>query len=477
MEPLAKELVTSEDNVVFKPNEGPQTSFLSSPEQEVFYGGAKGGGKTYALLVDCLRYCQFKTHRALLLRRSIPDLKDIIFKAKTLYPKAFPGVRWSENDKTFYFPSGARIEMGYCETQSDLVRYQGQNYTWIGVDEICQFPFVQEMLNYLRANIRTTDPDNVPPMFRCTGNPGEVASEFMKKEFVEKSPEGVTFWQTVDVFDPRKKVKVRVRISKKFIKATVFDNPYLMQDNSYLATLASLPEVKRKQWLDGSWDVSEFSAFPEFDHNIHVVSSFPLPRDCKRVKGADWGHRQPGACYWGAVLPSGQLVIYREFVFQGKDGHRVAQEGRAMEMGEPKSLGVLDASAWNQKGTLGQSVGEAFQMNWPAWVPSSRARMANNSSRALRKNLVHQHLAIDPMTGNPRIVIFPQCRKLIEALAGIPVDKHDPEVVDTDSPLDHYYDALSYLLQGRPSQLRSWADPFLRTEVYEPPVVDQLFGY
>ena len=477
MEPEFKEVIEQSEEAAFRPNAGPQTDFLAASEQEVFYGGAKGGGKTYSLIIDPLRYCSFKNHRALLLRRSLTDLKDVVFKAKILYPKAFPGVRWSENDKAFYFPSGARIEMGYCETASDLVRYHGQNYNYIGVDEICHFPFVQEMLNYLRANIRTVDPINTPPMFRATGNPGEVSSDYMKKEFIDPAPAGETFWKTVDIFDPRTKQKRKVHISKRFIKATVFDNPYLLADDSYLATLASLPEIKRKQWLEGSWDVSENSAFPEFDPNVHVVNSFEIGRDWKRIKGQDWGFSSEGAVYWGAVSPSGQLIIYREFVFRKKDAMQVAHEGRAMELGEPRSYGIIDASAFQQRGTLGQSIGEIMQQNWPSWVPSSRARVANNSSRAHRKNLVHTHLAIDPTTGNPRMVIFPQCRKLIESLAGIPVDKNNPEVVDTDSPLDHFFDALSYLLQGRPSQLRSWTDPFSRKAEPAYKVVNSEFGY
>ena len=477
MDPSIQAIVAEEDNVAFKPNEGPQTEFLSSPEQEVFYGGAKGGGKTYALLIDPLRYCRFKTHRALILRRSLTDLKDVIFKAKTLYPKAFPGVRWSDNDKCFYFPSGARIEMGYCETQSDLSRYQGQNYTMICVDEICSFPFIEELLTYLRANIRTTDPINVPPMFRATGNPGEVSSDYIKKDFIDPAPENTTFWKTVKIFDPRTKEHRNVNISKKFIKATVFDNPYLLEDDSYLATLASLPEVKRKQWLDGSWDVSEHSAFPEFDTNMHVVAPFPIERDWKRIKGQDWGYSSDGAVYWCAVQPQGQLVIYREFVFRKKDALRVAQEGRAMELGEPRSLGILDASAWQQRGTLGQSIGEIMQSHWPSWTPSSRARVNNTSSRAHRKNLIHQHLAINPMTGLPRLVIFPQCRKLIEALSAIPLDKNNPECFDTDSAHDHYVDALSYLLQGRPTQLRAWSDPFETKTETRYAVQDATFGY
>lgn len=477
LDPDIKDIINDKDNTVFKPHPGPQTDFLSSPEREVLYGGAKGGGKSYALLVDPLRYVEWRTSRALIIRRSTPDLRDMVAKAQYIYNKAYPTAKWSANQNMFTFPSGARIEFTFCENLSDVPRFHGINMTYCGLDEAASHPYLPELLNYIRSNIRSVDPINVPPMLRMTANPGEVSSDYLRREFVERSPPNKTFWDHVKIFDNRTKEHRIVNISKKYIPATIFDNPSLLQDDSYLATLASLPETKRKQWLEGDWFVSEMSAFPEFDKNLHVVAPFEIGRDWKRIKGQDWGFSSDGAVYWGAVSPQGQLVIYREFVFRKKDAMQVAHEGRAMEIGEGRSYGIIDASAFQQRGTLGQSIGEIMNMAWPSWVPSSRARMANNSSRAHRKNLVHTHLALNPMTGLPRMVIFPQCRRLIEALAGIPVDKNNPEVVDTDSPLDHYFDALSYLLQGRPSQLRTWSDPFMRKAEKSYEIRDQTFGY
>lgn len=477
LSPEIKEIIEDESNVAFKASPGPQTSFLAAPEREVLYGGAKGGGKSYALLVDPLRYCGSRHSRALIIRRSTPDLRDMISKSMHIYPKAYPDAKWHANQNMWRFSSGATIEFTFCENPSDVSRFHGINMTYCGLDEAASHPYLAELLNYIRSNIRSVDPVNVPPMLRMTANPGEVASHYLRKEFVERAPANETFWDHIKIFDERTKMYRTVNISKKYIPATIFDNPYLLKDDSYLATLASLPETKRKQWLEGNWFVSEMSAFPDFDEHLHVVKPFEIGRDWKRVKGQDWGFSSDGAIYWGAVRPNGQLVIYREFVFRKKDAMQVAHEGRAMELGEPRSPGIIDASAFQQRGTLGQSIGEIMQQNWPSWTPSSRARMGNTSSRAHRKNLVHTHLAINPMIGEPRMVIFPNCRKLIEALAGIPVDKNNPETVDTDSSLDHYFDALSYLLQGRPAQLRSWTDPFDKVASNNYPVYDQAFGY
>ena len=124
--PNVKEAV-KEQEIIFEPNEGPQTQFLAASEREVFYGGARGGGKSYAMLIDPLRYCDKQKHRGLLLRRSMPELRDLINHSQQLYPKAYPGAKWREQEKEWRFPSGAKIDFGYAENTTDALLYQGQS--------------------------------------------------------------------------------------------------------------------------------------------------------------------------------------------------------------------------------------------------------------------------------------------------------------------------------------------------------------
>jgi hypothetical protein len=144
--------------VVFSANEGPQTDFLAADEKDVLYGGAAGGGKSYAMLVDPLRYAHKKAHRALILRRSMPELREMIDKSRELYPQAFPGAKFREVEKLWNFPSGAKIEFGFLERDADVYRYQGQAYSWIGFDEITHLP-TEFSWNYLASRLRTTDPE------------------------------------------------------------------------------------------------------------------------------------------------------------------------------------------------------------------------------------------------------------------------------------------------------------------------------
>ena len=127
-------------NIIFQPNKGPQRDFLAASEREVFYGGARGGGKSYAMLIDPLRYCHKENHRCLLLRRTMPELRDLINHSQRLYSRAYPGAKWREQEKEWRFPSGAKIEFGFLERDADVYRYQGQAYSWIGFDEITHLP-------------------------------------------------------------------------------------------------------------------------------------------------------------------------------------------------------------------------------------------------------------------------------------------------------------------------------------------------
>ena len=162
--------VEQAQEILFSPNPGPQTEFLSANEREVLYGGSAGGGKSYAMLADPVRYLNNPNFRGLLVRRTTEELRELISVSKQLYPKAVPNIRFMERDKTWVAPSGATLWLSYLDRDDDVTRYQGQAFSWIGFDELTQWstPFAWD---YLRSRLRTSD-TSLPIYMRATTNPG-----------------------------------------------------------------------------------------------------------------------------------------------------------------------------------------------------------------------------------------------------------------------------------------------------------------
>ena len=302
---LLQENTTIEDpfegkEIIFQPNEGPQTDFLAASEQEVLYGGAAGGGKSYALLADPLRYFGNPNFNGIVFRRTNDELRELKFKAQELYKKAYPGTQWREKDSTFIFPSGARLWFTYLERDDDVLRYQGQAFCYVGFDELTQYP-TPFAFDYMRSRLRTTD-KTLPLFMRATTNPGGPGHGWVKRMFIDPAPHGQAFdaldlstgevlrWPERDgKGNPHPKAGQPL-FQRRFIPAKLSDNKYLSEDGQYEANLLSLPEQKRRQLLEGDWNVADGAAFPEFRESIHVVEPFEIPRDWRRFRSADFGY-------------------------------------------------------------------------------------------------------------------------------------------------------------------------------------------
>jgi len=461
--PNIKKLITDRE-IIFQANEGPQTQFLAASEREVFYGGARGGGKSFALLADPLRYCTKQKHRALIIRRTMPELRDLINHSQQLYPKAYPGAKWREQEKEWKFPSGARIEFGYAENLTDVLRYQGQSYTWIGIDELPQYANV-DIYNFLRSSLRSVDPD-IPVYMRATGNPGNVGSLWVKNMFVDPAVPNTKF--DIEIQTP---LGVK-KISRRFIPAKLQDNPYLMQTDDYYAMLASLPEVQRKQFLEGNWEAYEDSSFPEFSKEIHVIKPFDIPRNWMRFRTCDWGYSSPACCLWLAVDFDNNIFVYRELYTQRVTADIFARKVLDAEQGEYIRYGVLDSSTWARRGDIGPSIAETMILEGCKWRPSDRSPR----SRVAGKLELHKRLRPDEDTGYPSLFILDNCVNLIRTLPMLPVDKNNPEDVNTHAE-DHAYDALRYGCMSRP--IHPIKQDFMDkvNENKQPKPADSIFGY
>jgi hypothetical protein len=158
-------------DIVFQPNAGPQTEFLSSSEREVLYGGAAGGGKSYAMLADPLHGLNSPNFSGLLVRHTTEELRELIQKSQELYPRAIPGIKWSERKSQWTSPRGGRLWMSYLDKDMDVTRYQGQAFNWIGFDELTQWssPYAWD---YMRSRLRSAFSQELGLYMRATTNPG-----------------------------------------------------------------------------------------------------------------------------------------------------------------------------------------------------------------------------------------------------------------------------------------------------------------
>lgn len=446
--------------VVFRPHPGPQEAFLAATEQEVLYGGAAGGGKSYAMLADPMRYFDNPNFNGVLFRKTNDELRELIMKSHGLYDKAFPGARWQEQKSRWLFPSGAQMWLTYLDRDIDVERYQGQAFTWIGFDELGHWesPYAW---NYMRSRLRSTDP-TLPLSQRATANPGGLGGHWIKKMFINPSPPNKAFdardLETNEpmVYPDGHEKAGQPLFQRKFIPAKLSDNPSLTQDGKYEASLLSLPKHLREQLLYGNWDIMDGAAFPEFDQRLHIIEPFEIPRSWKKFRSCDFGYSTFSAVHWFAIDPAYEtLIVYRELYVSKHTGLDLAKKIKELEKDENIMYGVLDSSVWQQRGQNGPSIAEEMIMYGVKWRPSDRTA----GSRTAGKNRLHELLKPRDMgvfeDGSPRPMIpgiqfFNTCRQIISDLPTLPTHPDGKDDIDDKFSSDHTYDSIRYGIMTRP---------------------------
>ena len=437
--------------IIFEPNPGPQTEFLAAPEREVLYGGAAGGGKSYGLLADPMRYFGHKQFNGLILRRTNDELRELVWKSQEVYPRAYQGAKWQEKKSQWVFPSGARLWMTYLEREEDVLRYQGQAFSYIGFDELTQHatPF---SWNYMRSRLRTTASD-LPIYMRATSNPGGPGHQWVKRMFIDPAPPNKAFPATdidtgkVLAYPESHARSGRPLFYRRFIPATLRDNPYLYEEGSYEANLLSLPEMQKRQLLEGDWAIAEGAAFKEFRPSLHVIAPFEIPHTWRRFRSCDFGYSSYSAVHWYAIDPAYEtLYVYRELYVGQHTAKELARVILQAEDGENISYGVLDSSCWHNRGQIGPSIAEEMISMGCRWRPSDRT----NGARVAGRNRLHELLKVDDTTDAPKILFFNTCRQIIADLPVIPTDPKGTDDIDPRFASDHSYDSIRYGIMSRP---------------------------
>ena len=329
----------------------------------------------------------------------------------------------------------------------------------------------------MRSRLRSTAPD-LPIFMRATTNPGGRGHAWVKKMFIDPAPYNRTFdatdTETGEVLRyPYGHSKAgKPLFKRRFIPARLSDNPYLAQAGDYEAMLLSLPEQQRRQLLEGDWDIKEGAAFTEFNRDIHVVQPFHIPANWVKFRACDYGYGSYSGVLWFAVAPDEQLIVYRELYVSKVLATDLADMILNLEAEDGNiKYGVLDSSLWHKRGDTGPSLAEQMINRGCRWRPSDRSK----GSRVAGKNEIHRRLQVDEFTEEPRLVFFDSCTETISQLPALPVDKRNPEDVDTHSE-DHLYDALRYGIMSRPRFSIFDYDPMGRPSGGMR-VADSTFGY
>ena len=404
-----------------KPNER-QRAFFASRARFTAYGGARGGGKSWALrrklTALCLRYPGI---RCLLIRRSYPELRSNHVRPLL---QEYPGlIEYRESEKCLFFPNGSSISLGYCASDRDVLRYQGQEYDIIAIDEATQLS--EHQFSIFKACLRGTGA--YPRRMYLTCNPGGIGHAWVKRLFVDR-----VFRSDESPEDYR------------FIPARIYDNPVLLQaDPDYVRSLESLPEKLKAAWLHGRWDVFEGQFFPEFEERIHVCEPQEIPEELRFFAALDYGFDMLAALLLGADA-SGRLYVLREVC---RPGLTLRQAGEAVsELCSGHSVEYITASPdlWNRRQDTGRSGFEIMQAvpGMPPMTAADNRRVAG--WRILREYLSHSS------ENPPRLQISSACKTLVASLPALLCSTDRPEDASSEPhAVTHAPEALRYGVMSR----------------------------
>lgn len=427
-----------------------QLLFLMAVCRWVIFGGARGGGKSWAVrtkaILLCLAYAGIKI---LIVRRTYQEL--VANHAKPLKKELNGIAKYNKTEKEFTFENGSTIKLLYCGGDEDLSQYQGQEFDVIFIDEATQMTEYQ--IKEINVCIRGTN--DFPKRMYLTCNPGGKGHQFVKR-LVERKflPEE----------DPEDYV---------FIQSLVTDNKALMKAQpEYVKQLKALPPKIREAWLYGRWDIYEGQFFEEFRDDpshygdrkyTHVIPAMEeIPRGWKIYRSFDWGYGKPFSCGWWAIDYDG--VAYRILELYGcrenspnegvkwtddKIFARIAEIEHTHPYLKGREIhGVADPSCWDTS-KFGTSTMDTAARHRVYFDKAQNARIDGWKQ-------MHYRLAFDD-NGYPMMYIFDNCKAFIRTIPLLCYDEHNPEDLDTDDE-DHVADDARYFCMMRPIKPRMAAN-------------------
>lgn len=461
----------------FVPQPGPQWDLLTVPVRDLLFGGARGGGKSYGMLGHYIakaertvrHYGQRDSFNGILVRRTLPELEDMILKAH----KIFQGIgEWKDTKKTYVFPKqgvygGATLKFRYLEKDKDAERYQGHEYQWVGVEEGGNFPSPAP-INKMRATLRSGT--GVDCYFLMTANPGGPGHNHLKADYIIPAPPNTPFIV-------RQEIRGRVvEFYRMFIPSKLEDNKLLMEnDPDYVARVVAATngqEWLARAWLDGDWDIVAGGMFDDlWDAKIHVLQPFKIPRSWRIYRAFDWGSSKPFSVGWwaesdGSVCQMADgtyktfppRTLFRIDEWYGWNG--VPDTGlKMLEIDIAKGIKQRETTrGWDVIGGPADTMifdvrnGECLAdhhrkqgIYWQAADKSPGSRITGwQEIRGRLQNSRKERME------DPGLFVFDSCRQFIRTFPVAQRDKNKPDDVDTDTE-DHILDETRYMVRHKPN--------------------------
>lgn len=422
-----------------------QDLFLRDHHRHVAFGGARGGGKSWAIRTKAV-ILAFKHPgiQIMIIRRTYPELQaNHIRPLKKLLHVGTPKcpIKYNDSQKIMTFPNGSTIQFGYCKTEADTDRYQGTEVDILFLDEATQLS--EQQIKDLNACVRGTS--RYPRRTYYTCNPGGKSHGYIKRLFVQK--EYLTNEYPEDY---------------SFIQSLVYDNDVLMtQDPEYVRALEALPEAKRKAWLEGDWDSFIGQVFNEWRNDpshykdrlwTHVIDDFEIPQDWKIYRGYDHGYSKPFSVGWFAVDHDGRIYRIAEWYGCTNEPNtglqltvqEIAEGIKERERTLPnlkgrKVYGIADPAIWGSQS--GESIEEMFEKCGVYFNKGDHTRLAGIMQ-------FHYRLSFNPY-GMPMFYCFKSCTQFIRCIPLLIYDEKNVEDIDTTLE-DHNYDETRYVFMEHP---------------------------
>jgi len=394
-------------------------------------------------------------YKALIARRTYPQLSELIERAHRYYPKL--GYKWEGQHKQYRSPEGGLIKFVSFQFPPDVENIVGHEYQFIGIDQVEQF--TQDMVEVIETCARSSMA-GVPARIRYTSNPGSVGHAWFKERFVDKCrpvPYGKPLY--IPKYDityqpvlPGKIFTDKNGLTNLYIPARVFDNPSLMlNDPKYVQRLLALRPKLRAAHLFGDYDTFVGQFFDMWNRDLHVVRPFEIPADAivNWFGGYDWGYSAPSCYLQCAVMPNDDIFITREYYEAGKGIPHQAERIKKIEEGRKPKLRIADPQIWgrfvnpnldrpDKEYPTDDTIQNLFQINDLVFAKANNNRI--NGWNALRELLEHR--------GNgrayPRLRYFENCENCIRTIPYQTFDSTDVEDMDTNGE-DHATDVSRYL--------------------------------